>query len=44
MPPLRVKPDVRIQSVMLDDTNADPTLQAAGSGILTVAFIAVFMS
>ena len=39
--PLRVKTDARIQAAMLDDTNADPTLQAAGSGILTVAFIAV---
>ena len=39
--PLRVKTDALIQAAMLDDTNADPTLQAAGSGILTVAFIAV---
>ena len=39
--PLRVKPDGLIQAAMLDDTNADPTLQAAGSGILTVAFVAV---
>lgn len=39
--PLRVKPEARIQAAMLDDTNADPTLQAAGSGILTVAFVAV---
>jgi len=39
--PLRVKPDARIQAAMLDETNADPTLQAAGGGILTVAFIAV---
>ena len=39
--PLRVKTDALIQAVMLDDTNSDPTLQAGGSGILTVAFIAV---
>ncbi len=39
--PLRVKTGARIESVMLDDTNSDPTLQAAGSGILTVAFLAV---
>ncbi|MFA7250274.1 MAG: FtsX-like permease family protein [Dehalococcoidia bacterium] len=39
--PLRVKSNPLIQAVMLDDTRADPTLQAAGSGILTVAFLAV---
>ncbi len=39
--PLRIKSNPLLQASMLDDTNADPTLQAAGSGILSVAFIAV---
>ena len=39
--PIHVKRDALIRAALLDDTNADPTLQAAGSGILTVAFVAV---
>ena len=39
--PLKVKPNPLLQASLLDDTNADPTLQAGGSGILSVAFIAV---
>ena len=39
--PLLLKPGALLRAAMLDDTSSDPTLQAAGSGILTVAFVAV---